>query len=219
MHTKITGRSAFNYLEVDLEPGEKLTILPHAISDMEADLHLTPVFNGGPCRAPMKKLFSKERLYMHQVSNRTEGGRRLTLSHSLPGEIRCIELEDEAFNLQPGAFLACSEGIKLGLRWAGFTSLARREGLLKLQVRGTGKVWYTGLGNLIEQAVSGETIVDTNYLVAHDPTVEVRLQLSGGLFAGLLAGEGLVTCVSGEGRVILQTRSLSSLKNWLKPTL
>lgn len=218
MQTKISGRPAFNYLEVDLEPGETIVTLPQFISDLEADLELKPVLNGGFGRALLKKLFSGERLFLHRIKNRTESDRRITLAQTLPGEIRSIKLEQEAFNLQPGTFLACSSGIKLGLRWAGLTSFATREGLLKLQVRGTGTVWYTGLGNLIEQSVFGETVVDTKHLVAYEPSVEVQLQLSGGLFSGLLAGEGLVTRVSGQGKVVLQTRSLSSMTSWLKPT-
>lgn len=217
MQTKISGRPAFNYLEVDLEPGQCITTIAQCISDLEADLNLKPVLNGGLCRALLKKLLSYEPLFLHQVSNHTESDRRLTLAPSLPGEIRSIQLEREALNLQPGAFLGCTSGIKLGLRWAGLNSFATREGLLKLQVHGTGMVWYTGLGNLIEQSVFGETVVDTNHLVAHDPNVEVQLQLAGGLFSGLLGGEGLVTRVRGEGKVILQTRSLPSMTSWLKP--
>lgn len=217
MQAKISGRSAFNYLEIDLEPGHSITTLPQCLSDLEADLDLKPVLNGGAARALLKKLFGKEQLFLHRVSNNTESDRKLTLAPTMPGEIRSIRLEQEALNLQPGALLGCTSGITLGVRWAGLTSFATREGLLKLQVHGTGTVWYGGFGNLIEQSVFGETVVDTNHLVAYDPTVEVQLQLAGGLFSGLLAGEGLVTQVRGEGKVILQTRSLPSMTSWLKP--
>lgn len=217
MQTQISGRPAFNYLEVDLEPGQTITTLPQYIAILEADLSVKPMLNGGLGRVLLKRLFSNEQLFLHQISNRTESDRKLTLAPTMPGEIRSIRLDQEAFNLQPGTLLGCTSGITLGLRWAGLTSFASREGLLKLQVRGTGIVWYTGLGNLIEQSVHGETVVDTNHLVAHDPSVEVRLQLTGGLFSGLLAGEGLITRVRGEGKVVLQTRSFSSMSSWLKP--
>ena len=138
-------------------------------------------------------------------------------SPSKSGEIRCIELNDSEFHLQPGAFLASTQGIKLGLRWAGLVSFIAREGLFKLTVRGTGKVWYGAYGALIEKEVDGEYIVDTSHLVAYEPGIKLRLQLAGGLFSSFFGGEGLVTRVCGKGKIIVQSRSLSGVTAWLNP--
>jgi uncharacterized protein (TIGR00266 family) len=128
-------------------------------------------------------------------------------------------LNGNSFCLQPGAFLACTPEVKIGLRWAGFTSLIAREGLFKLEVSGTGKVWYGAYGELLEREIDGEHIVDSGHLVGYEPQMQLKLQLAGGIFSSLFGGEGLVTRVEGKGKIIIQTRSLTGLAGWLNPKL
>ncbi len=135
----------------------------------------------------------------------------------VPGELRCHELNGDEFNLQPGAYLASTEGVKLGLRWAGFVSFIAREGLFKLTVTGEGKVWYGAYGALLEKEIDGEYIVDTSHLVAYEPGIKLKLQLAGGIFSSFFGGEGLVTRVEGKGKIIVQSRSVSGLAGWLNP--
>ncbi|MEJ2065071.1 MAG: TIGR00266 family protein [Reinekea sp.] len=103
------------------------------------------------------------------------------------------------------------------MRWAGFVSFIAREGLFKLQVTGSGKVWYGAYGALLEKEIDGEYIVDTSHLVAYEPGVKLKLQLAGGIFSSFFGGEGLVTRVTGKGKIIVQTRSISGLAGWLNP--
>ena len=74
-------------------------------------------------------------------------------------------------------------------------------------------------GGLVEKTVEGEYIVDTGHLVAYDPNMKLKVQLAGGLLSSFFGGEGLVTRVEGNGRIILQSRSLSGLAGWLNPKL
>ncbi len=62
--------------------------------------------------------------------------------------------------------------------------------------------------------IDEEWIVDTGHLVAYEPTVSLRIGLSGGIFSSFFSGEGLVTRVRGPGRVYLQSRSTSGLSSW-----
>jgi len=128
-------------------------------------------------------------------------------------------LNGDSFCLQPGAFLACTEGVKVGLKWAGFVSFIAREGLFKTVVSGTGEVWYGAYGAILEREIDGEFIIDTSHLVAYDPSITLKLQLAGGIFSSFFGGEGLVTRVMGTGKVMIQTRSLSGLTGWLNPKL
>ena len=103
------------------------------------------------------------------------------------------------------------------MRWAGLVSFIAREGLFKLTVSGNGQVWYGAYGALIEKQVDGEYIVDTSHLVAYEPGIKLKLQLAGGLFSSFFSGEGLVTRVCGNGKIIVQSRSISGLTAWLNP--
>lgn len=217
MKSEIKGGKAFSYIDVELEPGETLITESDAMSSMAADLDLTAQLNGGLVTGILRKFLGGETLFISQFSNGTDGNRNLTIVQPTPGEIKCVDLTGEMLYLQPGAFLACTEGVSLGLKWAGFTSLIAREGLFRMSVSGEGKVWYGAYGALVEKEIDGELIVDTSHLVAYDPSITLKLQLAGGIFSSFFGGEGLVTRVEGKGKVVIQTRSISGLASWLNP--
>lgn len=217
MKTEIKGRPAFAYLDVELASGESLIAESDAMSSMDADLDMKTKLNGGFFKGVLRKFLGKETLFINEFENHTDNPRHLTLVQPNPGDIRCVTLEDESYCLQPGAFLACTPGVKMGLQWAGLVSFIAREGLFRICVHGRGKVWYGAYGALLERNIDGEYIVDTSHLVAYEPSIKLKLQLAGGIFASFFGGEGLVTRVMGKGKVVIQTRSISGLAGWLNP--
>lgn len=219
MKTDIRGGDAFSYVDVELAPGDKLVAESNAMSSMSADLDLRARWNGGFFVAILRKLLVGETLFVSHFSNNSDGPRRLVLVQPTPGTVRCLELSNETFFLQPGAFLACSGDVRVGVKFAGLISWIAREGLFRIVVSGTGKVWYGAYGALLDKEIDGEYIVDTSHLVGYTPGVALKLQLAGGIFSSLFGGEGLVTRVQGKGRIVIQTRSLSGLANWINPKL
>ncbi|ABC28442.1 uncharacterized conserved protein [Hahella chejuensis KCTC 2396] len=219
MKAEIKGGAAFGYVDVELEPGEQITAESDAMSSMSADLDMETRTNGSFFIAILRKFLGGETFFINRFSNKTNGVRKLTLVQPTPGEVRCAELNNETLCFQPGAFLAATEGVRLGVRWAGFKSFIAKEGLFKLVVSGTGKVWYGAYGALLEKEIDGEYIVDTSHLVAYDPGLSLHIQLAGGLFSSFFGGEGLVTRVEGKGKIIIQTRSISGLTDWINPKL
>lgn len=219
MKAEIRGSDAFAYVDVDLAPGEKIIAEADAMSSMAADLDMQAKFNGGFFVALMRKLLVGETVFVNHFSNNTAGDRRLTLVQPTPGAVRCLELNNDTFFLQPGAFLACAGDVKLGVKFAGLVSWIAREGLFRIVVSGTGTVWYGAYGALLDKEIDGEYIVDTSHLVGYTPGIGLKLQLAGGIFSSLFGGEGLVTRVVGKGRIVIQTRSLSGLANWINPRL
>lgn len=217
MKATIKGGHAFSYVDVELDPGETLITESDAMSSMDAQLDLTAHFNGGFFKGLMRKFLGGESLFISHFHNATSQVRRMTIVQPTPGQILCRELKGEEFNLQPGAFLACESGVTIGLKFAGFTSWIAREGMFKIVVSGTGNVWFGAYGALLEKEVDGEYIVDTSHLVAYEPGLKLNLQLAGGIFSSFFGGEGLVTRVSGKGKIIIQTRSISGLASWLNP--
>jgi uncharacterized protein (TIGR00266 family) len=219
MNTTIEGRPSFAHMHVDLEPGESITAEADAMASMSAELDLKAKFNGGFFSGLCKKFLGGESLFVNVFTNNTDGPRRVTLVQPTPGDMGVIELNGNSMCLQPGAYIASTPGVKLGLKWAGFASFLGKEGLFKLIVSGTGTVWYGAYGALLEKPVDGEFIVDTSHLVIYEPQLQLKVQLAGGLFGSFFGGEGLVTRVNGKGNVVIQTRSLEGLKSWLNPRL
>ncbi|MDH3348852.1 MAG: TIGR00266 family protein [Desulfobulbaceae bacterium] len=219
MKTQLKGGPAFAYLDVDLESGESVIAESDAMSSMAAEIDLEAKLNGGFFKAILRKYLGNESFFINKFTNNTEKLRRVTLVQPWPGDIRAAELNGDTLYMQPGAFLACTEGVKIGLQWAGFVSFIAREGLFRIVVSGNGTVWYGAYGALLEKEVDGEYIVDTSHLVAYDPTIKLKLQLAGGIFSSFFGGEGLVTRVVGKGKIIIQSRSLTGLTGWINPKL
>ncbi|TDT43912.1 uncharacterized protein (TIGR00266 family) [Halospina denitrificans] len=212
METEIKGGKAFSYLNVNLAPGETIIAESGAMSSMAPDVELRAKTNGGFWRALLRKLFGGESFFISHYTNQSGGSRRITFVQSTPGQMQYLDLEqNDRFCLQPGALIASSEGVKLGLRWAGFISWLAREGLFKLVVSGKGRVWYGACGALVEKMIDGEYIVDTSHLVAYSPSLRLRMRRSG--------GEGGVTRVVGKGKLVVQTRSVRSISEWVNPNL
>ena len=219
MKSEIHGRPAFAYIALELEPGEMITAESDAMSSMSDELTLTARTNGGFFKGLIKKFFGNESLFVNDFSNETSTPQSLTLVQATPGDIVSKELKNEAYCLQPGAYIASTPDVDFKIKWAGFKSWWAGEGLFKILVHGTGTVWYGAYGGLIEKEIDGELIVDTNHLVAYEPHMKLHVQLSGSLFSSIFGGEGWVTRVEGKGKVMIQTRSLNGLIEWTNRNL
>ncbi len=219
MNTQIDGGPAFAHVHIDLEPGESITAEADAMASMAADLDVDTKLNGGFFGALGKSVLGGESMFVNTFTNNTGHVRRLTLVQPNPGDIRELDLNNEEVCLQPGAYLASTPGVKLGMSWAGFASLIGREGLFRLTLSGTGKLWFGAYGGLLDRQVNGEYVVDTGHLVAYPPNLKLKPQLSGGLISSLTSGEGLVTRMEGTGNIVIQSRSLSGLASWINPRL
>jgi uncharacterized protein (TIGR00266 family) len=215
MKISVEGKPAFAHVHLELEPGETMIAESDAMSSMAADLDMKAKMNGGFFSGLMKKFFGGESLFVNHFTNNTSEPKKLSLVQATPGDMREVELQNGSICLQPGAYVASTPGLKLGLRWAGIKSWISREGLFKLEVSGTGTLLYGAYGGLLEKEVDGAYIVDTSHLVAYEPQLKLKIQMAGGLFSSFFGGEGLVTRVEGKGKVIVQTRSMDGLKSWV----
>nr|WP_324257302.1 TIGR00266 family protein [Cellvibrio fontiphilus] len=217
MKTEIKGSQAFSYIEVELQPGETIISESNAMSSMDAALDLKAKLNGGFFKGLMRKYLGGESLFINHFTNNTPQPRRMTLVQGTPGEICQRRMDKDEIFLQPSAFVACTQGVKLELVWAGLVSFIAREGLFRLKISGSGDVFYGAYGALLEREIDGEYIVDTSHLVAYEPGIKLKLQLAGGIFSSFFGGEGLVTRVEGKGKIIIQSRSITGLSGWLNP--
>jgi uncharacterized protein (TIGR00266 family) len=219
MKVEIEAKPVFAYLKVELQPGEKIIAESDAMATMSAKLDMEAKFNGGLLRGLVKKIFGGESLFVNHFTNNTQEIMHLTLSQPTPGDIQVRELNGESYCLQGGAYIASDPNVKLGVKWAGIGSLIGGEGLFKLMVSGHGNVYFGAYGGIIEHEINGEYIVDSGHLVAYEPTMKLKTQLSGGLLSSIFGGEGFVMRVEGKGKIYLQTRNISGLASWVNKHL
>lgn len=215
MKISIDGKPSFAYINVTLEAGESIVAESDAMASMDVGIDMKARLNGTPFSALAKKFLGKESLIINYFTNTSSSPQKITLVQSTPGDIVEKVLNNESYCLQPGAYIASTPGIKIGLKYAGIGSFIGGEGLFKLILSGTGSVLLGSYGGIVEKQIEGEYIVDSSHLVAYEPHMQLRTQLAGGLFSSFFSGEGLVTRVVGSGKILIQTRSLSGLAGWL----
>ena len=140
MNMEIKGKPSFAFCEFTLSPGNSLICESGAMTSMSAGLDISARLNGGFFSALGRKLLGGESMFISEYLNNTGEDKHLTISQCLPGDICLWELINGPLCLQPGAFIASTGGVKLGLGWAGLASFVGREGLFKLKVGGEGVV-------------------------------------------------------------------------------
>ena len=216
MKYKIRYKPAFASIFVTLDPGERITAEAGAMTSMDAKLSMETKFSGGLIPALLRKLFGGESLFVNEFRNNTQQPLNLVLTQSVIGDIERVDLSQGDMCFQPGAYIAHTAGVKIGVQWAGFTSWLAREGLFKLKLSGKGRVFFGAYGGLTKKRISGEFVVDNSHLVAYEPGIRMKLGLAGGLVGSLTSGEGLVNRLSGNGIIYLQSRSVDGLVGYLR---
>ncbi len=217
METEIRNKPSFANIRIKLNAGDSVIAEADAMASMSSTIDIKTQWSGGMMRGVLRRIFGGESMFVNVFSTESEG--ELVLTQTFPGDIECIELKGESMYLQPGAYLACESGVELGLGWAGWKMLFAGEGLFRLKVSGVGKVWFGAYGGIFAREINEEFIVDSGHLVAYEPTIKIRVGLAAGLFSSFFSGEGLVTKVTGPGKIYMQSRSLSGLAAWVNAHL
>ncbi len=213
---EIKGTAAFRYIRVELAPGETIITESGAMASMSSALDLEARLNNGFFGALVRGFLGGESFFVNHFTNNAQGTQELVVTSGAPGDVRSIELTGEnSLCLEPGSYIMSTPGVHVGVRWAGIASYIGGEGLFKLVLSGKGTAWYGGYGAIIDKKVDGEFIVDSGHLVAYDPHLKLKMQLSNGIFGSFFGGEGMVTRIEGTGNVQLQTRSIGGLASWL----
>ncbi|HET6343777.1 MAG TPA: TIGR00266 family protein [Myxococcota bacterium] len=215
MHAEIRYRPTFAAIFVTLAPGESITAVAGAMASMSSHIRARVRFFGGLLQALARRLFGGESLFMSQFYCAKDGRPgEVVVSQPTPGDIQQVELRGTALFVQPGAFLACGPGVRVGLSWAGLASWFGGQGLFRLRLSGEGMAWFGAYGSIVKRQVDDAYLVDTGHLLAYEPTLSLGVALAGGLVSSALGGEGLVSRLSGRGEVYLQSRSLADLTAW-----
>ncbi len=217
MKYEIRYKPTFACIFVTLQPGEQVTAEAGAMVSMDSGITMKTEFSGGLIQALLRSFLGGESLFVNIFRNSSQKPQTVVLTQSVIGDIHRIDLNQGTICFQPGAYIAHTPGVNMGVRWAGFASWFAGEGLFKLQFSGTGRVFYGCYGGIMEKTIAGEFIVDNSHLVAYEPNITMNIRMSGGILGSLTSGEGLVNKLKGRGKIYLQSRSIDSLVGYLRP--
>ncbi len=215
---EISQRPDFSLLKVDLQQGAKVLAEPSAMVSMSAGMHLKAGFRGGVGRS-LGRMFGGESLVVNTFTAESGPG-EIMFAGGSAGDIAYKRLENSCLYLQRGAYMANTDGIDLTGKWQGAKGFFSGEGLVLLKASGTGDLFFNSYGAILPIDVSGDFIVDTGYIVAFEETLQYRVTVlqgsraRGKLKSFFFGGEGLVCQFSGQGRVWVQTRQVSTFLQW-----
>jgi len=226
---EITHGPSFAMLRVDLQPGQTVIAEAGAMVARHQHVAMEVKMNAGKSAG----FFAKLKAFFVAMIRKVVGGETFFVNHftvpqpgsvwvapTLSGQIMHRRMNGETLVLSSGAYVAHSGDIDLKMKFGGLKSILAKEGAFMLQLSGVGDLWFTSYGGIHAVDVNGSYIVDNGHLVGYEGNLTFNVRSAGGGLMGFVAsGEGLVCEFSGQGRVYLQSRNLSSLVGWLGPLL
>ncbi len=220
MQVEILYRPSYSVARVSLSRQETVHVEAGAMVGMSPDIQMETQARGGFLKSISRSMFGGESFFMNTYTGSKDGD-RILLAPPLPGDIAVIEMQGDSLLVQSGSYLASSEGIQVDTKWSGAKTFFGSEGLIMLQVSGSGTLIVSSYGAIhpIELGAGEKFVVDTGHLVTFVETVRYDIKKVAGWKSTLFSGEGLVAELTGPGKINLQSRSQDSFLSWLIPQL
>ncbi len=214
----ISMRPDYSLLTVELNTGQKIYAEPGSMASMSTDIELKAGLKGGLFKS-IGRAFGGENLVINTYTAKKPG--EVTFAPGPMGDLEHYRLDSNSLILQKGGFVAHGDGVDISAKWAGAKGFFSGEGMVLLRATGTGDLFFSTYGAMIEIDVVGGYIVDTGYIVAFEDTLDYNVRLVPGLGPGsklksfLFGGEGLVCEFKGQGKVWIQTRCVAPFLRWV----
>ena len=204
-----------------LSAGETLITERGSMSWMSPNMKMETSTNGGIGKA-LGRMFSGESIFQNRYTAMGGDG-LIAFASSFPGSIRALQITPgNNMIVQKSAFLASEAGVELSIYFqkklgAGFFG---GEGFIMQKLSGIGIAFIEIDGHAIEYDLQAgqKMIIDTGYLAAMTESCSMEITTVPGVKNMLFGGEGIFnTVVTGPGRIILQTMSISNVAATIRP--
>jgi uncharacterized protein (TIGR00266 family) len=217
---EIEHSPAYASLRIDLQANQTVLVESGAMAAMDSWIKMKSRVHGGLMKG-IGRMLGGESLFMSEFTAQGKPG-QLYISPGVPGDIQHYHLIGNGLMVQSSGFVAASSSVEIDTKFQGFKGFFSGESLFLLRATGTGDIWFSSYGAIVEIPVTGDYVVDTGYIVAFEDTLNYKVEMLGGLSfrglrTGILGGEGLVCRFSGRGRLWIQSRELYALVNFLNP--
>ena len=211
MEVEILYQSTSAIAKVSLEKGEKIQAESGSMGAMSTTLSMETTAEGGLIKSLNRSLFSGESFFLNTYTAVQEGD-FVFLAPPIPGDISVVEMNNQSLLVQSGSYMASSIGIEIETKWEGAKSFFAGEGLVMLEISGTGTLLISSFGAIHHVTLNANEsiVVDTGHLVAFDPKIQYEIKRVAGWKSTMFSGEGLVVDLTGPGELYMQSRVQSS---------
>lgn len=219
MKYTITGDN-LQFVNVELSPNEEFHSVAGAMAYMTGNMRMESCMEGG-LMAGLKRSFSGSSLFLLKYI--PQGGTGIVgLGGKVPGKILDIDVGNGAWIAQKTAYLGSETTVNLDIAFQKKLSSALfgGEGYILQKISGRGMAFLAACGdlNVVELKPGEQYKVSTSNAVAWEDTVQYDITAVGGIKTAMFSGEGLfVTTLTGPGKVVIQSMTLSQLASALIP--
>jgi uncharacterized protein (TIGR00266 family) len=215
MKAEITAGPAFAFAEVVLAAGDSVRVEAGAMAMTRGDIEISTSTRGGFLKG-LRRSVGGESFFVNDFSSRSSGV--VGVAPTLPGDMVLTSLNGGPMLVQSGSWIASDPAVEVDTKWGGSRGFFSGAGLFLLRCSGHGDMLLSSYGaTQLTTLDPDETLtLDTGHIVAFDESVQYSVRKAGSWKSTLLGGEGLVTDLTGPGRVWLQTRSSADLLEWIK---
>ncbi len=210
------------FVNIEFMPGEMIYSEAGSMVYMSGNVRMEAKATGGVLSG-LKRAMAGESFFVTNFY--ADGGPGLVgFAGNVPGKVMAIDLRGgKQWVLQKTAFLAAEASVALDIAFQRKfgAALFGGEGLILQKVYGEGTVFISGAGDFIEyNLLPGQSLkVSTANVAAWEASVSYDIQ-SLGVKTALFGGEGLfVTTLTGPGKVVVQSMTMSKLANSILPYL
>ncbi|MDL2296212.1 TIGR00266 family protein [Lachnospiraceae bacterium OttesenSCG-928-E19] len=225
MRYRLSKGDAFPIAEVLLSRGEKIRIERGAMVYHNCEVELEGKMNsnssglGGVVKAIGRSAVSGESMFVTTVTGLTDNG-TIGIAPGAPGHIKELAIGAEQWRINDSAFLACDDSVTYEMKRQklGKAIFGKTGGLFVMETKGVGTMLVNTYGDIMEFDLDGSKpfVVDNDHVIAWSASLDYQIKVASGTF-GFTSGEGVVNEFHGRGKILVQTRNVSSLARMLAP--
>jgi uncharacterized protein (TIGR00266 family) len=221
MRYTITGDN-LQFVNVQLDQTETFQAVAGAMAYMTGNMVMEAKLHGGFMKGIGRSLTGASLFLVEFVS---KGGTGIVgLGGSVPGKIVDLDIGKGKWIVQKTGYLGSQPTVDLSLVFQKKLGsvLFGGEGLILQQLSGSGIAFVAACGdfNIVDLKPGEQYKVATAKAVAWQETVKYDIAAVGGIKTAMFGGEGLfVTTLTGPGKIIIQSMTLSELAMALIPFL
>ncbi|MDR1781502.1 MAG: TIGR00266 family protein [Bacilli bacterium] len=203
---------------ISLDNGESIRIENGSMVYHNGKVNLQGKTNGGVLGGLAKKAFTGESFFITTATGLHENA-EIAIAPNMVGDIAEINVGETSWFLNDGAFLACDNSVEINVKSQGLGKavFGGTGGLFIIEATGHGTLLVNGYGKLsvIDVTEDNDFICDNTHAIAWSGTLQYGIEAASGKI-GFTSGEGFVNHFKGNGKVIVQSRSLKGFAQLLQ---
>ena len=221
MQYRIFGES-LPAVTLTLNAGESIYTQSSGMTWMTAGVRMETNLKGGLLKG-LGRMLSGDSLFLATYSA-AAANQEITIASTFPGAIVAIDPAGGDVIAQKSAFLCAEPGVTVSahvVKNLG-SGLFGGEGFVLQRLSGSGLAFLEIDGAICEKTLGpGESlIVNTGNIAAYEAKMQYEVTMVKGFKNVLFGGEGLLnTCLTGPGKVWLQTMTMPGFANRIIPFL